>query len=320
MTIDTNVMEETASSHLPGPGDCHQFHADVHALRGEFRSPIRQRIEPHIPITLNDRRGGHLTRYIEDVNIEGLIFVKRAFTRVSGSISEKHGAWVTLAATVLEDVNFLEVLTADRVVAQVSTEHTYVNGHVPRVSFLGTKFENVKINGIPVEIEYDFDVCGPKPAGDRAYVTNNTFTAQAREKMSEIANSEFLFGRARTNYADLHRRMSQPFAETAGTNITCSVVRKIIIDKVKDQLPGVDTVGHLLAIPDFGVVALGEVIVGLEDPVSTVPPGPMCETRNGNPRRLSNYFELTMLNMELGCVGAGSVQVGKTKTNGNTIP
>jgi hypothetical protein len=318
MTID--IEEETASLTMPPPGYCHQFHADVHALRGDFRAPIRQRIEPHIPITLNDRRGGHLTRYIEDVNIEGLIFVKRAFTRVSGSISEKHGAWVTLAATVLEDVNFLEVLTADRVVAQVSTEHAFEDGHVPRVSFLGTKFENLKINGIPVGIEYDFNVCGPRPTGDRSYLSNEDFANGARKKMSKIANSEFLFGRARTNYAVLDRTMSQPLEERAGSNVTCSVVRRIIIDELKEQLPGVDTVGHLLVIPDFGVVALGEVIVGLENPTPTVPRGPMCESGNGNPPRLSNYFELTMLNMELGCVGAGSVQVGKTKTNGNTIP
>jgi hypothetical protein len=318
MTID--IEEETSSLPMPPPGYCHQFHADVHALRGDFRAPILQRIEPHIPITLNDRRGGHLTRYIEDVNIEGLIFVKRAFTRVSGSISEKHGAWVTLAATVLEGVNFLEVLTADRVVAQVSTEHAFRDGHVPRVSFLGTKFENLKINGIPVGIEYDFDVCGPKPARDQPYNTNETFTAQARERMREIANSEFLFGRARTNYAGVQRAMSQPFGETIGSNITCSVVRRIIIDEVREQLPGVQTVGHLLAIPDFGVVALGEVIVGLENPTPITPRGPICESTNGNPQRLSNYFELTMLNMELGCVGTGSVQVGKTKTNGNTNP
>src|SRR5215469_15091144 len=198
MTID--IEEETAAPTVP-PGYCHQFHADVSALHGEFRAPIRQRIESHIPITLNDRRGGHLTRYVEDINIEGLIFVKRAFTRVSGSISEKYGAWVTLAATVLEGVNFLEVLTADRVVAQVSTEHAFRDGHVPRVSFLGTKFENLKINGIPVGIEYDFDVCGPRPARDQPYNTNEAFTAQARERINEIANSEFLFGRARTNYA-----------------------------------------------------------------------------------------------------------------------
>jgi len=189
MTID--IEEETAAPTVP-PGYCHQFHADVSALHGEFRAPIRQRIESHIPITLNDRRGGHLTRYVEDINIEGLIFVKRAFTRVSGSISEKYGAWVTLAATVLEGVNFLEVLTADRVVAQVSTEHAFRDGHVPRVSFLGTKFENLKINGIPVGIEYDFDVCGPRPARDQPYNTNEAFTAQARERINEIANSEFL--------------------------------------------------------------------------------------------------------------------------------
>jgi hypothetical protein len=44
-----------------------------------------------------------------------------------------------------------------------------------------------------------------------------------------------------------------------------------------------------------------------------------AEGSNGHPK-LSNYFQVTMLNMELGCVGNGSVKVATSRTNGTTNP
>jgi hypothetical protein len=159
----------------------HQFHATAHALSGHVRAPINQRIERHVPIELNDERGGHLTRFTDDVSIEGLIGVKKARTRVSGSASPKHQAWVTLSTTVLEGLNVFEVITADRVVGQVSTEHAFDNGHIPSVTFLGTRFENLQVCGVEVDVTYKFDVCGDKPDGDnKSYFALNLLTYKLR--------------------------------------------------------------------------------------------------------------------------------------------
>ena len=35
---------------------------------------------------------------------------------------------------------------------------------------------------------------------------------------------------------------------------------------------------------------------------------------------MSNYFELTMLNMELGCIGDATLKAARSKTNGTTNP
>ena len=65
--------------------------------------------------------------------------------------------------------------------------------------------------------------------------------------------------------------------------------------------------GHVLVIPDFGTVSLGEVTVGerWDDPKDTRP---------------SNYFELTVIKMNLGCVGTGTVAAGTTAVNGTHKP
>ena len=75
----------------------HEYHAEAHVLSGHLQRPIEQKIERQAPVTLNDRRGGHLTRYAEDVSIEGLISFTKGHTRVSGARSLKNNGWVTLS-------------------------------------------------------------------------------------------------------------------------------------------------------------------------------------------------------------------------------
>ena len=46
----------------------------------------------------------------------------------------------------MEGINLLEVVTADKIVAQISTKHPKI-GNVPSVSFVGSQFVNLRING-----------------------------------------------------------------------------------------------------------------------------------------------------------------------------
>src|SRR3974377_878579 len=90
----------------------HEFHAEAHVLSGHLKHPVEQKIEPHAPVRLRDRRGGHLTRFTEDVSIEGLIPFAKGHPRVSGSRTVKnepkrHG-WITLSTSVMEGFNAFE--------------------------------------------------------------------------------------------------------------------------------------------------------------------------------------------------------------------
>jgi hypothetical protein len=313
MTIETEEVDTKENTSY-----CHQFHAEAHALSGDLRSPIKQTIEPHVPIELNDERGGHLTRFTEDVNIEGLVSFKRAHTRVSGSKSLKHAAWVTLSTTIVEGLNVFEVVTVDRVVAQVSTEHAFKDGHVPRVTFLGTKFENLQVCGIPVRPRFHFGVCGNKPEKDASYLSKTSFLNETRKRVQEIVDSGFLFGKAKEQY-DERLATIKNLTNTGKRAITCSLVESIDITELRKQLPGVETVGHVIVIPDFGAVSLGEVEVGIEDPRPSKAAGRQHCGSNGEPR-YSNYFQLTMCNFELGCVGNATIKSAQSKTNGTTSP
>jgi hypothetical protein len=322
MPTTTPVTSNAAQNTTNNGGYTHQFHAEAHVLSGELRSPIQQRIEKHARVALKNERGGHLTRFLEDVSIEGLVSFRNGFTRVSGGESLKHRAWVTLSTSVMEGLNVFEILTADRVVSQVSTEHPYRDGHVPHVAFLGTQFVNVKLCGFPVTIKLNLNVCGERPANDQSYLTNEDFLRKTRSRVERITKSELLPERVQAQYDDRLAEIDRLLNHEGGNKITCSLVESVKVEHDK-QIPGLDIIENVLVLRDFGVVSFGEVEVGVEVGTDTNDfrrPPQLQHNGNHPPSSLSNYFEVTMLNLELGCVGNGSVTVAASKTNGTTNP
>src|SRR5258708_11959979 len=163
----------------------HVYHAEAQVLSGNLKHPIKQPIEHHARVVLEKtRRDGHIRQSVEETSLEGLISFKAGHTRASGTKIEKkdlwgndHSGWVTLSTSVIEGLNVFEVITADRMVAQVSTEHALASGHVPKVTFLGTRFENLRVAGYPVQVDLDFTFCGDKPEGDRPDLRDPAFLA-----------------------------------------------------------------------------------------------------------------------------------------------
>jgi hypothetical protein len=303
------TMTETLAGKKEMTPPSHEYHADAHVLSGELQRPVEQKIERHVPISLKGRRSGHLTRFTEDVSIEGLISFKRGLTRVSGSKSLKHHGWVTLSTSILEGLNVFEVITADRMVSQVSTEHPLENGHFPHVTFLGTQFNNLRVSGFPVTLKLTFGICGKKPEGDTSYLDDFDFLSRARKQTEEIAKANGLPKDLESEYAkrlaiidDLISNRNGGRKGSHEPKITCSLVESI----GEIPIPGVRSFGHVLVIPDFGTVSLGEVEVG--------------EKKYDPDKRPNNYFELTSIKMKLGCVGTGTVAGGTVAANGAHHP
>jgi hypothetical protein len=326
------TMTETPIAKQEKVTPSHQYHAEAHVLSGHLRRPIEQKVEQHAPVSLKSLRGGHLTRFTEDVSVEGLISYKTGHTRVSGSRSLKHNGWVTLSTSIMEGLNVFEVITADRVVGQVSTEH--LNGgpkpsHVPRVTFLGTQFNNLRISGIPVTLTLNLGICGEKPEGDQPYVTDQRFLSAVREQVKTIASSPDLPKAFKGKYdkrldeIETLRNGNRARKDSAEPiKVTCSLVRSIHIEDI-EQIPGLRTVGNILIIPEFGVVELAEVEVGTQLPeLADEPRG--REREDGEPfvgkPAMSNYFRLTTLAMDLGCIGHGAVSGPTVGANGHTRP
>jgi hypothetical protein len=290
----------------------HEYHAEAHVLSGELQRPITQRIEKHAPLLLKDSRDSHLTRFIEKISIEGLVSFAKGETRVSGSRSPKHNGWVTVSTSILEGLNVFEVIAADRLVAQVSTDHAYENGHEPRVSFLGSQFTNFRVGGFAPQLTLNLGICGDIPAGGKSYFQDAKFLGDVETQTKDIAGKmakakglpNGLAAQYDKKLAYVRRLISSGGTPSHDVHepLTCSLVQSV----GAIPIPGIQIFGHVLVIPDFGTVTLGEIEVSEQMYQGSTKP---CVS-----------FQLTNVKMEMGCVGTGLIGAATVKGNGQTSP
>jgi len=274
------------------PERYHHYHAEAAIFEGNLKLPFAQNIGSHTYSKLNEQ-GGYVTQHSQNIRLGGAISFKSAHTHVAGNRSDKHDhGWNTLATAVIEGLNIMEIVTVDRIVAQISTDHPLV-GYVPRVTFLGTRFENLRIVGNPITVEIDNNILGDKPEGDAPYTTHPHFIGKAASQYQRIRDCKSLPDEIGTRYNQV------PTATTNPESIECSVV-----SHVSGSFPG-RIYGHVLDIPDFGKVYLGSLCVS-------------HKYENGFP--VITTIHLKMLELKMGCVISGSGTGGDLITNGRTKP
>jgi hypothetical protein len=272
----------------------HLFHAEATTLEGELRLPFEQKTCSHTASKLNEH-GGYVTQNADRFHLGGVITFRSSYTHVGGNRDTKpnHG-WNTITTAVIEGLNVMEVVTADRVVAQISTDHP-LDGYVPRVTFLGTRFENLRIAGHPVKIDLDPRMLGDKPANDASYTSDPAFVERVGRQYKHIRDHQNLPDDLATRYNQL------PSASANRESIECSLV-----NQVEGSFPG-HSFGHIISVPDFGKIHIATLQVDHSD-----------HNDKGTPKK--TVISLTMLRLEMGCIGGGTLSLGSGKTNGSTLP
>ena len=286
----------------------HVFHAEAHLLSGNLQRPINQQIEAEAKVALNDSVGSHFTRQVENFSIEGLISFARGETRVSGARSLKNDGWITLSTSMLERFNAFEVVTADRLVSQVSTDHAYQDGHFPHVTFLGSQFENLRIGGFAPTLTLNLGICGGTPAGGLSYFQGPDFLNNLKKQTEEFLDGKALPKELKDEYDERLRYIKQLIGSSKTGEqgihqpITCSLVQEI----GDIPIPGLQKAGNVLLIPDFGRVTLGEIVIS--------------EKKYPGSERPCVEFELSSVKMKLGCFAHGGITAGTVRGNGETQP
>ena len=277
-----------------GNGSKHRYHAEALALEGHLKLPIRQPIERQAHAKVRET-GGYESQHSRGFRVEGIVSYSAAHTQVSGHEEEKHGRpRITLATSVVEKLNVLNVITADRIVAQVSTEHPR-DGYVPTVTFLGTQFDNLRVAGHPIEVDLDIDF-GENPPKDVAFTRHPGFMERVAARLGIV--------RA---HPDLPEEIRERYSEDRRTTDQVECAEYSLVRKIEGSFPG-KAYGHVLDIPHFGKVYLA--VVRVEH----------CDPDKKNDVHKQTLIDLTMLDIRMGCIGSGSVQVSRTKNNGSTSP
>jgi hypothetical protein len=285
----------------------HTFYAKAWVLDAQLQRPLQTEVRPQAFVKLCEK-GGYFSERAEKFRLEGIISFRSAYTQVAGTQSPKPGGgWITLATSVVEGFNVLDVVTADRVVAQISTEHPLRKGHVPSVTFLGTRFENLKIAGHKIEPKLKLDICGMTD-GEQLYLANEDFRKQVTEQhntLSQVASlPESVRARYRGKLPDSAQVQEQWEAFIRGKGprpeaaIECSLVdpswKTTTVNSAGRLIEA--PAGHVIEIPDFGRIFLAELRVD-------------CDS-----------FEFNMIRLDMGCVADGKGTVGYYSVNGRTVP
>jgi hypothetical protein len=146
------------------------FKGQAVALGGHLRHPIGEPVPSQasaaIPLS-----GGLATSRVEGFNHREIVSFKSAHTLVSGG--ESNGKLETLVTTVIEGLDILGVITADKIVGRLVGSLPVKKGANPKVTPSGSYFQNLRICGEPVECRFigncfDDVVCDDKYPGSLA--------------------------------------------------------------------------------------------------------------------------------------------------------
>lgn len=279
----------------------HRYHAEATALEGNLRQPHRQPLERQAHAKIPET-GGYLSQHAESFRAEGIVSYDAAHTQAAGHLEENkpNGGFKSLSTSLVENLNILNIVTADRVAGTISTEHP-LNGYVPKVTFLGSHFHNLRIAGFSFEVELDFDLLDDIPE-EKTYTWHDGFLKRMAERFGIFRREDSpapqalkeLFGPERTDAADSESGLF-------------SLVKNIEI-KGLGKFPG--TVhGHVIELPHFGRISVAEGRIVHNDP-----------NKGEKNYYKQTLFELSMLKIEMGCQASGMMAMSNGKTNGNSVP
>ncbi len=294
------------ANQAPIIGTNHEFDANAFAFSADLQTP--RRVEIKEAVVQLPSTGGYRYLPAEAIREGGIVSHGGGYAQVAGRTGAD-GSAITLSTAVIEDLNILDVLTCDRVVAQITTEHA-LNNLVPSVSFLGTRFDNLRIAGQEIVIDPYHDILGAKPNNDESYLNDSGVLSRIAQQYSKIRSM-----------VGVPRWASDEFTWDSAVmdrqQMKCSLVKAV------SGAPG-KSFGHVIDLPFFGRIFLAELTVTrVVKPAPTkaelTSTGPRIETSGGGASNSTTgyQFTLTMITTQLNGGASGQIVVTQADPNGN---
>jgi hypothetical protein len=201
------------------------FRAQAHAFSGEihhpFWYPIKAKASTSLPTI-----GGLATAKHEGFHCHGLVSFRKAHSTVSGrKVGEE--VYMTHATTTIEHLNIENVLTAERIVCQLTSQ--YDSAHPEGLIVAnGSKFENLQIQKERVDVFLRHGIL---------------------EKCENFKQAQAI---AAADKAD------QKVGRLAGANEHVALFT--LVERIETKLPYIPKDGgYIFEVPNFGRVTIAEV-------------------------------------------------------------
>ena len=256
------------------------YHASAHALSGELTRPVQHMIEVQAGISLPST-GGVGSSHVENFRVDEVVSFKRGYSHVSGSVKKENGTitHTTHATAAIEGLNILDLVTADRIVARLSSSYEEPAPNKPKPSegkvlLIGSKFENLRIAGCQTDVELhhslflDLDTFGAAQAKwneeEFRMMVEDTRTAL---EVGEALPQELKLDRALLCSIVKEVHFKEPGFEKSEKEENQDQEGKKKKGKgqkeyrQKHPCPGVERIGrHRFRVVDFGNIFLAEVL------------------------------------------------------------
>jgi hypothetical protein len=240
------------------PKRFYSLRADANALGGFLEAPVARILPTLAPVSLPPV-GGFAVARSEAFSADEIISCSSAYTRVSGQECCADGSASILVTAVIEDLNILEVVRAERIVTQLSITLSEQTAALA-FSVSGTAFEGLRIAGHGCRPVLNPELQRPndsKVAGGR--LTGEQARQEGRAQGERLLNG-FKDGSedAHRWVVSRHHRMTSEATASGGGYALASLVDGV------EVASGCRSHGHIIDIPGFGQILLGELRVSCD--------------------------------------------------------
>jgi hypothetical protein len=209
----------------PRPVQSFAYHANAYALNASFHRPTACDIEAQAATCL-PIYGGHAQSFVKDFCVPRLARFQSAHSHVSGSMQDDHTA-TTQSITTLVGLNIMDVITADRIVARLTSEHNLdePEGHILAI---GSTFENLRIAG------YTFNI-----------IMRHDLLLESK------------------THADLAKKVPSLKKSGGIANVKDGVAICSLVEKIETTFPGLsdaDKKKHIINVPHLGTISFAEIL------------------------------------------------------------
>ena len=234
----------------------YRFSGHAIGAGGRIQNPFQEIIEIQAAAALPEI-GGYGTARSSDFRYREILQFDVAHSEVAGSKSNGDGGMVfnTLIKSTIEGLNIMGMLTADRVVANLVSTHDGGPDSQPSIKLAGTRFENLKIAGVPVNVDLCLDVF------DRLHTRQQVADAYRTEKeFRSLFDRITLKHRLHEVPERVQRWFHRPAVDDAEMphtkGITCvSLLRTL----EPERPPEYKCFGHVVHVEGFGTIQLAEL-------------------------------------------------------------
>lgn len=238
--------------------------------------------------------GGSSSSHGEGFNHKNIVSCLSTYTHVHGRPQKTNGPWHARMTSVVEGLNILDTITADRAAARVFIEYPE-DGSLPKVSFAGTHFENLRYRDKEIEVSLNSSLLPAHHRGGDVYnekesvvpeIEWSVFGEVAQQQSSALRDTSGIPAWAVDRYGWQSAKSDARNGEFA----ICSLV-----DRVETDAP-VQIYGHFLEITDVGRFFLAEVMI--------------------QPRSV----QIAMVRAELGCKTQAMTSASSGGVGGHMVP